>query len=146
MHGRGCREQIPAEVKAAYLRKLIDGGLHAHRCGEFCFAGAVPQMADSEQVLDGLLPPDEVEIIGIVVNEKGAERAIAHGRGADAGISVFDLAGVSRRNQHQTPEEALDTLQAICTLAQSAEHGMWSRTCRWRSAILMAMRGVWTKC
>src|ERR1700679_2454095 len=69
--------QIPPEVKAEYLRKLIAAGFTHIDAVSFVAPAAVPQMADSEKVLKLLASPSEIEIIGIVVNEKGAERAIA---------------------------------------------------------------------
>src|ERR1700750_936434 len=68
---------IPAELKADYLRTLIAAGFKHIDAVSFVSPKAVPQMGDSEQVLASLDPPDDVEIIGIVVNEKGAQRAIA---------------------------------------------------------------------
>src|ERR1035441_227574 len=73
---QGLPAQIPTEVKAEYLRRLIAAGFTHIDAVSFVSPGAVPQMADSEQVLEELLPSGEVEIIGIVVNEKGAQRAI----------------------------------------------------------------------
>ena len=76
---QGLPGQIPAEVKADYLRKLIAAGFTHIDAVSFVSPAAVPQMADSEQVLELLDASDDVEIIGIVVNEKGAERAFATG-------------------------------------------------------------------
>ena len=73
---QGLSGQIPAEVKVAYLRALIGAGFKHIDAVSFVSPKAVPQMADSEEVLEQLDPPDDVEIIGIVVNEKGVERAI----------------------------------------------------------------------
>ena len=74
---QGLKIQIPTERKVAYLRALIAAGFRHIDAVSFVSPKAVPQMADSEAVLGELRPPNEVEIIGIVVNEKGAERAIA---------------------------------------------------------------------
>ena len=95
MPGRGCQAQIPAEVKAEYLRRLIAAGFTHIDAVSFVSPAAVPQMADSEQVLDELEPSAGVEIIGIVVNEKGAQTGNRDSRGADAGLSVLDLCPVS---------------------------------------------------
>src|SRR5438128_12662917 len=73
---QGLKAQIPTAVKAQYLRALIGAGFKHIDAVSFVSPKAVPQMADSEQVLKDLDPPDDVEIIGIVVNEKGADRAI----------------------------------------------------------------------
>src|SRR6202011_2901772 len=74
---QGLKRQIPTEIKVAYLRALIEAGFKHVDAVSFVSPKAVPQMADSEDVLWQLEPPDDVEIIGIVVNEKGAQRAIA---------------------------------------------------------------------
>ena len=73
---QGLPRQIPADVKVQYLRALIGAGFKHIDAVSFVSPKAVPQMADSEDVLKQLDPPDDVEIIGIVVNEKGVERAI----------------------------------------------------------------------
>src|ERR1051326_8812867 len=79
---QGLPRQIPSELKARYLRGLIDAGFRHLDAVSFVSPKAVPQMADSESVLAALKLPPEVEIIGIVVNEKGAERAITTSGGS----------------------------------------------------------------
>src|SRR2546423_12145541 len=84
---QGLPRQIPTELKVQYLRALIGAGFKHIDAVSFVSPKAVPQMADSEQVLAKLSSANgkltafptarDVEIIGIVVNEKGAERAIA---------------------------------------------------------------------
>ena len=74
---QGLKGQIPSDLKVSYLQALISSGLKHIDAVSFVSPNAVPQMADSEEVLKELDPPDDVEIIGIVVNEKGAQRAIA---------------------------------------------------------------------
>src|SRR5437762_14190487 len=76
---QGLKRLIPTEVKAQYLHALIESGFKHIDAVSFVSPSAVPRMADSEKVLEQLNPPDDVEIIGIVVNEKGAERSIATG-------------------------------------------------------------------
>jgi len=73
---QGLAGIIPSSVKVAYLRALVGAGFKHLDAVSFVSPKAVPQMADSEQVLEELDPPDDVEIIGIVVNEKSMERAI----------------------------------------------------------------------
>src|SRR6266540_1308241 len=76
---QGLKGQIPADLKINYLQALISAGFKHIDAVSFVSPNAVPQMADSEKVLEQLKVPDNVEIIGIVVNEKGAERAITTG-------------------------------------------------------------------
>jgi hydroxymethylglutaryl-CoA lyase len=117
---QGLPHEIPAEIKADYLRLLIGSGFRHLDAASFVSPAAVPQMADSERVLALLDPPTEAEIIGIVVNPKGAERAIATGAVTTLGFPYSISPSFLERNQHQTPEEALDTLEAIGGLAYKA--------------------------
>lgn len=117
---QGLPVNIPAEAKAAYLRGLIDAGFTHIDAVSFVSPSAVPQMADSERVLEILDPPAKVEIIGIIVNEKGTERAIKTGRVRTLGFPYSVSPEFLRRNQHQSPEEALDELAAIVSLAKDA--------------------------
>src|SRR5215467_12753895 len=73
---QGLKSQIPSYIKLDYLKALIAAGFKHIDAVSFVSPKAVPQMADSETILKELDPPDDVEIIGIVVNEKGAQRAI----------------------------------------------------------------------
>lgn len=110
---QGLPKIIPAEVKADYLRTLIAAGFKHIDAVSFVSPKAVPQMSDSEQVLEYLDPPGDVEIIGIVVNEKGAQRAIATEAVSTLGFPYSISPEFLKRNQGQTPEESLDALEAI---------------------------------
>src|SRR5580698_11232145 len=105
---QGLPGSMPAEVKADYLRMLVAAGFTHIDAVSFVSKEAVPQMADSELVLEYLDPPDDVEIIGICVNAKGAERAIATSAVATLGFPYSISPQFLDRNQSQTPEEALD--------------------------------------
>ncbi|WP_158787538.1 hydroxymethylglutaryl-CoA lyase [Granulicella sp. L46] len=111
---------IPAERKAAYLRQLVDAGFRHIDAVSFVSPGAVPQMADSEEVLRLLGPVPGVDVIGIVVNEKGAERAIATEAVGVLGFPYSISPTFLERNQRQTPKESLQTLEAIQKMARPA--------------------------
>jgi hydroxymethylglutaryl-CoA lyase len=117
---QGLARQIPAEMKVAYLRTLVAAGFSHIDAVSFVSPAAVPQMADSEEVLYELDPPDDVEIIGIVVNVKGAGRAIKTGAVQTLGFPYSISAQFLKRNQNQTQEESLQVLEAIGTLAHKA--------------------------
>jgi hydroxymethylglutaryl-CoA lyase len=117
---QGLPKPIPVDVKAEYLRSLIDGGFRHIDAVSFVSSAAVPQMADSEQVLNFLDAPNDVEIIGIVVNKKGAERAIASGAVSTLGFPYSISPTFLQRNQRQTPEESLEALDAIGEAAYKA--------------------------
>ena len=110
---QGLPGLIPPATKLAYLQALISAGFKHIDAVSFVSPKAVPQMADSEEVLQELDPPDDVEIIGIVVNQKGAERAIATEAVHTLGFPYSVSGTFLERNQHQTGEAALDELEKI---------------------------------
>jgi hydroxymethylglutaryl-CoA lyase len=110
---QGLPGQIPTNVKVEYLRALISAGFKHIDAVSFVSPKAVPQMADSENVLTELDPPDDVEIIGIVVNERGAERAIATEAVHTLGFPYSLSATFLKNNQNQTPEENLEILEKV---------------------------------
>jgi hydroxymethylglutaryl-CoA lyase len=77
-------------------------------------------MADSEEVIKELDPPDDVEIIGIVVNEKGAQRAINTQAVSTLGFPYSISPTFLQKNQRQTPEESLDELEQVQKKADDA--------------------------
>ncbi|HTM40178.1 MAG TPA: hydroxymethylglutaryl-CoA lyase [Terriglobales bacterium] len=110
---QGLKGQIPADTKVAYLNALIGVGFKHIDAVSFVSPKAVPQMADSEKVLQELDPPDDVEIIGIVANNKGAERAIATNAVRTLGFPYSVSPTFLDKNQNQTLEAALDELETI---------------------------------
>jgi len=121
---QGLKHQIPADTKAQYLRALIGAGFKHIDAASFVSPKAVPQMVDSEQVLKELDPPDDVEIIGIVVNEKGAERAIATDAVRTLGFPYSVSPTFLKNNQNQTLDESIDVLEAIEQKARDAGLGI----------------------
>ncbi len=117
---QGLKRQIPTELKARYLRSLIDAGFKHIDAVSFVSPKAVPQMADSEKVLEQIDSPLDVEIIGIVVNEKGAERAIATETVTTLGYPYSISDTFLRKNQNQTSEECYKVLQSIKTKADDS--------------------------
>jgi hydroxymethylglutaryl-CoA lyase len=117
---QGLKGQIPAEVKAAYLRALIGAGFKHIDAASFVSPKAVPQMADSEEVLKLVDPPDDVEIIGIVVNEKGVDRAIATDAVRTVGFPYSVSPTFLQKNQNQSLEDAFETLEKIKLKADDA--------------------------
>jgi hydroxymethylglutaryl-CoA lyase len=117
-------QQIPPEVKADYLRALAAAGFTHIDAVSFVSPSAVPQMADSERVLALLDPDPDVEIIAIVVNEQGAERAVRTGAVRTLGFPYSISATFLERNQRQTLEQARQTLKNICTRSSRAGLGV----------------------
>ncbi len=110
---QGLPGQIPTAVKVEYLKALIAVGFKHIDAVSFVSPRAVPQMADSETVLSELDPPDDVEVTGIVVNERGVERAIATDAVRTVGFPYSLSPTFLKNNQNQTLEENLDMLEKV---------------------------------
>jgi hydroxymethylglutaryl-CoA lyase len=121
---QGLNLQIPTELKARYLRALIAAGFKHLDAVSFVSPKAVPQMADSENVLEQIDRPDDVEIIGIVVNEKGAERATAVKAVTTLGYPCSISETFLRKNQNQTLEDCYKALESIKGKADNARLGV----------------------
>ncbi|MGE5214483.1 MAG: hydroxymethylglutaryl-CoA lyase [Nitrospirota bacterium] len=121
---QGLSRQIPTELKSRYLRALIDAGFKHIDAVSFVSPKAVPQMTDSEKVLEQIGVPNEVEIIGIVVNEKGADRAIATKTVSTVGFPCSVSETFLRKNQNQTLDECYKVLELIKRKAGGAGLGI----------------------
>ncbi|MEN3371275.1 MAG: hydroxymethylglutaryl-CoA lyase [Verrucomicrobiota bacterium] len=117
---QGLPRPIPTERKVEYLRGLVAAGFRHIDAVSFVSPRAVPQMTDSEEVLAQLGPLNGVEIIGIVVNEKGAARAIATGAVRTLGYPCSISETFLRRNQNQSLEENQAALDRINEMAKEA--------------------------
>lgn len=117
---QGLPRQIPAGRKAEYLGALVTAGFRHIDAVSFVSPKAVPQMADSEAVLEQLGEVKGVEIIGIVVNEKGAERAIATGTVTTLGFPSSISETFLRRNQNQSLGESQSIMTRIQKMADDA--------------------------
>ena len=117
---QGLPRHIPVERKVEYLRALITAGFRHIDAVSFVSPKAVPQMADSEELLAQLGRADGVEIIGIVVNERGAERAIATGAVTTLGFPFSISETFLRRNQNQSPDENVGMLRRVHERATAA--------------------------
>lgn len=74
---QGWKRIIPAREKVAYLQALLDTGFHTLDFGSFVSPKAIPQMADTAEVLSQLRVPEHTSLLAIVANERGAETALS---------------------------------------------------------------------
>jgi len=116
---QGLAEIIPTETKIEYLKRLVSLGFSHIDAVSFVSPKHVPQMADSEQVMAKLsqakLPGGEApEIIGIVVNEQGLDRALAAPGVTTIGYPYSISAYFRRANANMSRDESrklVETLQ-----------------------------------
>ena len=111
-------EMIPTETKVNYLRELVTAGFQHIDAVSFVSPKHVKQMADSEEVMARLLAslPDGAalpEIIGIVVNEKGLERALATPGVSTIGYPYSISAYFRRANANMTRGESRALVETL---------------------------------
>ena len=73
---QGLTKQIPTEEKIRYIQSLIDAGFKDIDMGSFVSPKAVPQLADTEEVLSRLSPQRDSRLLAIIANLRGLERAL----------------------------------------------------------------------
>ncbi len=114
---QGLPHVIPTAVKVAYLQSLLDAGFTHLDLGSFVSPRAVPQMADTEQVLAGLEPPPGADLLCIVGNMRGVERAAGSERVTSVGYPMSVNDTFQRRNVGRGLPESwveLEEMRAAC--------------------------------
>jgi len=110
---------LPTEKKVALIQAAIAAGVHRIETASFVNPRRVPQMADAEAVMEALPDTDLVTYIGLVLNERGAERALAT-RVHELGAVAVASDSFAMRNQGQTSFESIGVANAIVGMAKAA--------------------------
>jgi hydroxymethylglutaryl-CoA lyase len=112
---------ISTEAKLELISRAIDAGVRRIEVTSFVNPNKVPQMADAEAVCAGLPQHDDVTYIGLVLNDRGATRAMATGRINELGAVAVATDGFAMANQGQTSDESVDVAKAIIKRANAAD-------------------------
>jgi len=112
-------ETIPTDDKVRLIDQLARTGLERLEVTSFVRADVIPQLADAEQVLDAINPPDDVAISVLIPNEKGLENALRR-RERFQEINVFLSASEThnRKNVNRSIEESLAGLEVVLARAR----------------------------
>jgi hydroxymethylglutaryl-CoA lyase len=110
---------MPTAAKIEFIERLIDAGLRRLEVTSFVNPKKVPQMADAEQVLAGLDKRPDVRYVGLVLNHKGFERAVAAGCN-EIGMAVVASDTFNRRNQGVGTEDSIAAWLDIAKAAHAA--------------------------
>ena len=111
---------ISTADKLLLIERAIAAGSRRMEVTSFVNPRAVPQMADAEDVCAGLPERDDVTYIGLVMNQRGADRAIATGRIDQLGAVSVSTDTFAMANQGQTSEGSIDAARDIIRAAQAA--------------------------
>jgi hydroxymethylglutaryl-CoA lyase len=118
---------VPTAQKLRLIDALAEAGLRRIEATSFVHPKVVPQMADAEEVMRTVLAShggEPVEFVGLALNEKGYDRALATGcRHMAFGIAVSET--FSQRNTKMSTEEAFALLRRLARRAH--QDGVWTR-------------------
>lgn len=115
---QGWPHLISTEQKIRYLNILMQVGFDVLDFGSFVSPKAVPQMADTDEVLKGLQKRGGTQLLAIIVNERGAERALAYPQIDLLGFPFSLSETFQQRNAHQTMQQALQQVKHIQAMLQ----------------------------
>ena len=126
---QGLAEIIPTELKVEYLLNLAASGFKHIDAVSFVSPKHVKQMADSEEVMRGFmagLPADAAppEIIGIVVNEHGMQRALATPGVTTLGYPYSISAYFRRANANMSRGESRSVVEQLRKATKASGHGL----------------------
>jgi|TARA_B110000902_G_scaffold240459_1_gene289970 hydroxymethylglutaryl-CoA lyase len=117
---QGIKTMIPTAQKVQYLQSLLRVGFDTIDFGSFVSPRAIPQMADTAQVLAQLdLRNTQSKLLAIVANSRGALAAASHKEIDFLGYPFSISENFQMRNTHKTITQSIDTLQEILNIAQA---------------------------
>jgi len=110
---------VPTSVKVEFIERAIANGLHRIEVTSFVSPKRVPQMADAEEVLKALARRKGIHYVGLVLNQKGFDRAAAAGCN-EIGMAVVASNTFNQRNNGCSTDESIAAWLTIAAAAQQA--------------------------
>ena len=115
---QGIKQWIPTDKKVQYIQSLLRVGFDTIDFGSFVSPKAIPQMADTAEVLSRLdLTKTQSKLLAIIANTRGAEEASKHQPINYLGYPFSISENFQMRNTHKTIAESVVTLQEILDVA-----------------------------
>ncbi len=111
-------EILPTDSKVTFIEKAIDAGIRRLEVASFVHPKLVPQMADAEALIEKLPQRDDVSYIGLIMNERGLDRALTT-RIDEIGMVVVASDTYNRKNQGCSTSESVSAWQSISAKAKS---------------------------
>jgi hydroxymethylglutaryl-CoA lyase len=118
---QGWKHFIPTDKKIAYINSLLRVGFDTIDAGSFVSAKAIPQMADTKDVIGGLdMRSTHSKLLVIVANERGAEEAVQYAPVTYLGFPFSVSETFQQRNTNSSIAESLKRVEAIQALCRGA--------------------------
>lgn len=118
---QGIKDFIPTDSKVRYIQSLLSVGFDTIDFGSFVSPKAIPQMADTAEVLSKLdLSNTKSKLLAIIANTRGAEDASVHDAIDYLGFPFSISENFQMRNTHKTIEQSVVTLTEILNIADKS--------------------------
>ena len=111
-------EVLSTEAKKSFIEQAIDAGIRRLEVASFVHPKRVPQMADAEALIDVLPDIDDVSYIGLIMNERGLDRALQT-KVHEVGMVVVVTDTYNQKNQGVTTNESIDAWLRLSTRAKA---------------------------
>jgi hydroxymethylglutaryl-CoA lyase len=116
---QGWKTFIPTEKKIEYMNQLLKVGFDTIDFGSFVSAKAIPQMADTKEVVSKLsMQNAKTKLLAIVVNARGAQDASGFEKISYLGFPFSISPTFQKRNANSTIEESLDRVKEIKNICE----------------------------
>lgn len=109
---QGWLHFIPTQQKIEYINSLLNIGFDTIDFGSFVSPKAIPQMADTAEVLEHL-HPSKSKLLAIIANERGAQEAVSHSRISYLGFPFSISETFQQRNTNSSIKESFSRVLAI---------------------------------
>lgn len=116
---QGWGEFIPTQQKIDYINALMEVGFDALDCGSFVSPKAIPQMADTKDVIPEIQKKNGTQISVIVANVSGAEHALKHQNIDILGFPFSMSETFQHRNTNKSQEEAFEEIKKILEMTKA---------------------------
>lgn len=110
---QGWNHPIPTSVKVKYLNTLLRVGFHTLDFGSFVSPKAIPQMADTKEVIPQLQLSGQTKLLAIIANQRGAEEAVVYDEISYLGFPFSLSPTFQQRNTNSSMEESMDRIKSI---------------------------------
>jgi hydroxymethylglutaryl-CoA lyase len=118
---QGLHEFVPTELKIRYLNALLQVGFHTLDFGSFVSTKAIPQLADTVEVLAGLdLSTTQTQLLAIVANVRGVSEALEHKQIDYLGFPLSVSETFQQRNTNKSVTQALTDVAQMHDLCEQA--------------------------
>jgi hydroxymethylglutaryl-CoA lyase len=114
---QGWKDFIPTEKKIEYINSLLEVGFDTIDFGSFVSPKAIPQMADTKEVIKKLtVQSSRTKLLAIIANTRGAEDAVTYDEISYLGFPFSISPTFQQRNTNSTIEESLERVEEIQNL------------------------------